>query len=189
MKEVIILGWGPSRCECPFDKETWMCNFGDHAADRADYHPARVDKIFLFDNAKFFNTETIRQNGSVVITKDSNIPILEAANIKCEAYPLKEIIAKFGTSYFSTTIPYMIAYAMLHGYEQIDLYGIDHVQHTSYVLEKCGVEYWTGRAEQAGIKVNVSKGSAICKTFNGKLYGYEFYYTPDMVHNEPLMTY
>ena len=91
-------------------------------------------------------------------------------------YPLDEIIAHFNTKYFASSVCFSLAYAIYAGYEKIWLYGIDHTTGTCYVMQKACVEYWIGRAVERGIEVVIPKGSALCKTMNGKLYGYDFVY-------------
>jgi len=99
-------------------------------------------------------------------------PTFKNLGIPIEIYPMDEIIAKFKTRFFSNSIAYMMAYALYHNYERIYLYGIDMMTSTTYIQEKGGVEYWIGRAEQAGVEVINTKGSATGKTWNGKMYGY-----------------
>ncbi len=86
-------------------------------------------------------------------------------------YPIQEILDKYGSKYFTNTISYMIALAMYEGFEKIRMYGVDAPFGGVYFLEKSGIEYWTGRAQQAGIKVEICEGSHVCRTKTGQLYG------------------
>lgn len=89
-------------------------------------------------------------------------------------YPLREIVDKFGITYFSNTICYMIAYAIYVGVKQIDLIGVNQAGKEEYVDEKGGVEFWLGFALGRGLKVKVyGKRSMVLKTKSGKLYGYD----------------
>ncbi len=90
-------------------------------------------------------------------------------------YPLREVVDKFGITYFSNTICYMIAYAVYIGVKQLDLYGINMVPEDTeeYYHEKGGVEFWLGFAIAKGLKVKVhGDKSRVLKTKDGKLYGY-----------------
>lgn len=99
---------------------------------------------------------------------ESGIPYIELAN-----YPLKEIIECFDTDYFTNTVDYALALSIYRGFTQIDLYGVNMAWGSEYFYQKPGVEYWVGRAQGQGIKVNVhGERSTILKTKDGLLYGY-----------------
>lgn len=73
-----------------------------------------------------------------------------------EAFPLEECIKEFGMPYFNNTIAYMIAYAMLKGAKEIDLYGVNQASSSEYFYEKASVEYWLGIAVGRGVKVTIN---------------------------------
>jgi hypothetical protein len=87
----------------------------------------------------------------------------------CIVYPLKDAIAA-GRRYFTNTIAYMIAHAILDGYERIELYGVDMASTTEYAYQKACTEYWIGIAEGRGIEVYAPEISELC---NAPLYGYD----------------
>lgn len=187
MKEVIILGCGQTSWSCPYDCETWGVN---SMVKRAD----RLDKLFFFDNLETLpdpdglNWNDLIETEAALISTEKNAKFCkEHLGIECEVYPLEEICAKYKNHYFSNSISYMIAYAIYKGYDKIKVYGVDHVRYESYVMERSGVEFWLGIAIGAGIDVEIAAGSALLKTFNGKLYGYEFFYqdypVKDMLSN------
>lgn len=96
---------------------------------------------------------------------------------KSEAFPIKEVVKKFGLPYFTNTISYMIAYALLQGAEEIDIYGVNQASSSEYFYEKAGVEYWIGIATGLGVKVIIngaqSEVLANKRRFGGNLlYGY-----------------
>ena len=98
-----------------------------------------------------------------------DIPEIE----KFTKYPYKEIVEEFGTEYFCSTIDYMIAYALYKGYGEIDIgfhFLLGDVDFTDSLWEKCGVEYWLGRAEGMGVKIRNLKGSNIFITRTGESY-------------------
>ncbi len=91
----------------------------------------------------------------------------------CEAYPLEEIINKYGVCYFSSSVEYMMAYAMNKGCTEFDFYGVNMSDQQEYIEQKPGVEYWCGLATGMGIKINYQhEHTSLLKTKNGKLYGY-----------------
>lgn len=176
MNEIIILGAGPSASECNYDKEVWGVNTVIRFTRR------RIDKLFFFDNLATFDPnvmsiEDLLNRNTEYISTPANAMYAAKLGIPVTVYPLEEVVNTFGTSYFSNSISYMIAYAMLKGVTRMDLYGVDHLTGRSYLSERAGVEYWLGRAEQLGIEVNVALGSAVLRTMDGKMYGYNDWYT------------
>ena len=73
-----------------------------------------------------------------------------------EAFPLKECVKEFGLPYFNNTISYMIAYALLKGAKEIDIYGVNQASSSEYFYEKASVEYWIGIAVGRGVKITIN---------------------------------
>lgn len=158
MKEVIILGKGNSRDKCPFDAEVWGIN---DVYKMPEVKGKRIDKLFSFDDWSKSYTDKQKKVATLVSWR----------NYATENYPLEEIIKHFNTEYFNNTAAYMIALAIYLKYDKIRLYGIDHPIGSPWFEDRTGVEYWLGRAEEAGIKVEVAEGSQVLRTLTGKLYG------------------
>lgn len=98
-----------------------------------------------------------------------------------EPYPIEDIVKRFGWPYFSNTISFMIAYALLKGAEEISLYGINQASSAEYFYERDGVTYWLGIANGMGVKViiNGDKSELLInkRRFGGALlYGYNMTY-------------
>ena len=111
-----------------------------------------------------------------------NYPDMEFFTIKkyekipnAKEYPLDEIVKYFGTNYFTNGISYMIAYALYKGVTQLNLYGVNMTHQTEYIAQKPNVEYWLGRAQGAGVKVNFQwQYTSLLKSKDGQVYGYFF---------------
>jgi len=94
-----------------------------------------------------------------------------------EAFPIEECVKVFGMPYFTNTICYMIAYALLKGAKEIELYGVNQAGSHEYTEERGGVEYWLGVANGLGVKITIhGKDSQLIK-YKGRygnniLYGY-----------------
>jgi hypothetical protein len=69
-----------------------------------------------------------------------------------EAYPADEISAAIGEDY-SSTIAYMMAYALQLGYREIRLYGVIMLHKTEYVRQRPGLKYYLGIAKAREIPV------------------------------------
>lgn len=96
---------------------------------------------------------------------------------KSEAFPLKECVKEFGLPFFTNTICYMVAYALLGGATEIEFFGVNQAGSYEYTGEKGGVEYWIGVATGRGVKVTINgKNSQLLKYKGrdgyGMLYGY-----------------
>lgn len=192
---------GASRVECPFDCETWGLNNGykqllfcfqcstmENRTIRLEkgevmYCPRcgfstpipRLDKLFLAhtqcwdaDGEPIFNWHDFN------LLAERGVEIINTHRVKglnAKMYPMKAIIKKYGRDYFSDTIAYQIAYALYKGYDKIKIYGADMHTYGEYATEKAGLEYWLGRAEQAGIELFIPKQSSLLKTSMDVRYG------------------
>ena len=93
------------------------------------------------------------------------------------AFPITECVKRFGMAYFNNTIAYMIAYALIKGAKQIDVFGVNQSSGSEYFYEKAGVEYWLGVANGLGVKLTLygSKSELLTnkpRFGGGLLYGY-----------------
>ena len=171
MKEVIILHHGDGWELCPFDAETWVCNRAYRKSDRVDklflmHKQVRENDIPLFDWQEI-NNEAEKRGFSVLALHD--VPIKRAMK-----YPYAAITKGFKTNYFTSSGCYMIAYAIFQGYEKIRLYGVSFFEGVSDIeddfYERCGVEYWIGRASGCGVIVEIEPHSNLLQTRTGKPY-------------------
>jgi len=170
MKEVIILGMGATMIKCKYDGEVWGVN-------KVYKMAKRLDKLFITDGRKqpdrsdSWNFEELNA---------LDIPIVSLHRFKeikkLVHYPYHKIVEQFdgmGSEFFTNSICYMIAYALYKGYKKIRMYGIDMATSMEYILERGGIEYWVGRAEGMGVKVENTKGSMVCKPAMGVPYGHK----------------
>ena len=76
-------------------------------------------------------------------------------------YPLETIMKEFPRRYFTNTISWMIALAILEGFKEIGIYGVDMAvssplrQQNEYSHQRPSCEYFIGIAEGRGIKVHL----------------------------------
>jgi hypothetical protein len=94
-----------------------------------------------------------------------------------EAFPIEKCVKEFGIPYFTNTICYMIAYALLQGAKEIELYGVNQAGSHEYSEERGGVEYWIGIANGKGVKVTVNGKDSQLLRYKGRygkdiMYGY-----------------
>lgn len=92
-------------------------------------------------------------------------------------YPLKEILEYFPNKYFTNTVSYMIALAIMEDFDEIQLFGIDMAVDTEYNHQRPSVEYFLGffdgvrKAKGKSNVVYIPPQSDLLKT--RFLYGFE----------------
>jgi hypothetical protein len=186
--DIIILGMGPSRHECPWDQLTtqavYVCNTGYRQVAEME---GKLSHIFLA------HTQVIRGGHKNFRWEEYNylaskgIEVYNTHRVKglnSKMYPLKRIGKKFNTNYFSDTIAYMVAFAVDYATDVKDgkpvlngkcdclrFYGVDMHEFGEYGLEKGGIEFWIGWARGLGMDIEISQGSTLLRTVTGKPYG------------------
>jgi hypothetical protein len=179
--EVIILGMGHTRKRCPFDAEVWSVNMGYQQIAMLKGH---VEKIFMAHRQtrdpygrKMFFWEHFNKLAEAGV-EIWNIHRVKGLNSRL--YPLKRLMKKYGTDYFSNTISYMIVWAIEKGYKKIRLYGVDMMTQQEYGWEKGGLEYWIGYARGRGLTVEICEDSQLLRTITGKPYGIKYWRLKDI---------
>lgn len=170
-KEVIILGTAHTRNQCPFDCETWGVNgvYGQEQEHLREGKPFRLDKLFITDklwsstgtlhfDPKRVNRFAAKYNTDVIALRKLRLGKYE---IKSRLYPYQRIVEKFNSAYFTSTICYMLAYALDKGYRKLKLYGVDMLTKAEYQYQKGGVEFWLGYLQGMGGEYYIAPGSAI----------------------------
>jgi len=85
-------------------------------------------------------------------------------------FPLDNILKTFPRKYFTNTISWMIALALLEGFEEIGIWGVDMAvssplrQQNEYSHQRPSCEYFIGIAEGKGIKVHLPDQCDLLKT-------------------------
>lgn len=93
------------------------------------------------------------------------------------AYPIDEVRKHFQTDYFTNTVSYMIALAIMQKPAEIHVYGVDMAQTVGgeltneYVGQRPSCEFFLGWAAGAGIEVYVPPEADLLKCRG--LYGYQ----------------
>jgi len=136
----------------------------------------RVDKIFHMDDLSVPEAEGLPTDVTIVTTAQRHNAAGEP--YKCELYPIKEIVEKFGSLYFNNTIAYTIAYAILKEVSFIGFYGCDFTPHQGHGMAKADsgascCEYWMRILEDHKIPYFITKGSRFMgMDTDQRLYGY-----------------
>ena len=140
--KVAILGKLPSKYFAPFEDmsyDIWTCNYNEVLA--------RVDHIF--------DIHSHGANPNATITRSN--------------YPFKEVEQLVGGQYFNNTFSYMIAFAVLLQYKEIELYGVRlYDDHEIREHQRQNVRELIFFARGRGIKVTAPADECL-------LEGYEYY--------------
>lgn len=151
LKKVAILGRGFGWWSVPDDMEKWVTT--------TLCLQIRPDLCFEI------HKEPLKRVRDYCI--ENNIPLMTY-----EDYPIDNYIEYFDTDFFSCTICYMLAHAIVEGYHEIHLYGVNFRKADSDYWQKDAVDFWCGYAKGMGIKVIVhGKHSKVLRTKNGLVYG------------------
>jgi hypothetical protein len=166
--------WEMGRLGTPRAKydEVWTCNgMGDIL---------RADRIFLMDDLE---VQALRAPTNVYVAglldyaQRSDTPIYTARNVdgypSLIEYPLEHVLNTTGSSYFTNSVPYMLAMAIAVGAKRVGIYGCDYA-YGANSLEKgrACLEYWCGLAYASGVDVYVPPSSSLMDGGNATPYGY-----------------
>lgn len=190
-KSVAILGFAPSRVVAPFGVEGWelWCLNDPHEAPGIpmrhaftrwfQLHPPHYLKKHwpqgIIDLATYWGEET-------------GIPVYMDRHYEeypdSVPYPKEEVEALTPHGWWhASSFDWMVALAILDGFERIDLYGASFVNYPIMNSEPISslacLQYWLGVAEGRGIEVNVFGGGHLFRTIHlaayesGLQYGFE----------------
>ena len=128
-----------------------------------------ADFVFELHNANYYLQPKIIKR-----LNDTGLPVMMKTHVSeiplSRRLPVKQIINKLNARlYFTSSIPYIIAYAIYKEFKTINFFGIDLLMDSEYAFELPSCAYWIGIAEGKGIKVNIPEDSALC---HAPLYSY-----------------
>ncbi len=90
-------------------------------------------------------------------------------------FPLKAVRRFFAhdgelESYFDCQLDLLIAFALMEGFDHIDLAGIEVRREEEWGYQRASVSYWMGRARGMGRRITAAPTSQLCTT--PAIYGY-----------------
>lgn len=167
MKSAAIVGRAATAAWAPFDQEAWEI-FGlawvryPRASLLFDIHHPDFKK----DETKDYNSHHNPDRKYFANVNATGLPVLchpEAIGKgKFELgqpFPYEEIGKVVPFPYLDCTISYMIAYAMLEGYQRIALWGCHFKGNDREQIQLPSVTYLIGLAQGRGIEVSIGPGS------------------------------
>ena len=86
-------------------------------------------------------------------------------------YPIEEALhLTKGRDYFTSSVAFMLALAEMYDFQEVGLFGINLAIGDEWAYERPCAEYWLGRLEARGVKLNIPKASSLLKQY--LRYGY-----------------
>lgn len=188
-KTVRLIALGPSCAEASWQeegKETWGIQY--------TWRHFKLDRAFVMDDKEWIEAKNNSFNVPIDIAgemRKTNIPIYVAKKWQDVAntieYPIGRVLEYFKpVKYFMNSVAYMLALAILEGYERIEMYGIDlryfndlggkMEYHHNWIDETHCIAFWAGQAIGRGIELVITKRSSLMKPVmpnDPSLYGYE----------------
>jgi hypothetical protein len=179
---VCIVGCSDSKIMTPFDKadeyEFWGVNnlyltmkgpwsrwFEIHSITKdGDKWLRRGEQIFRGQPIEKY-LEGLGQLSCPVYMQEKN-PLVPNSVV----YPMQDVVEQFGT-YFTNTISWEIALAIVEGFKEIKIFGIDMAVDTEYTTQRASCEFFLGIAFGRGIKIDVPPTSDLLKS--RFLYGFQ----------------
>lgn len=171
-RSVHIVGFAPSWEETPWDSGADL--WGMNALHKVAAGKPWTAWFQLHDIDKH---HTADREEHVTWLRESNLPVYmwphHARQYASEIpnavpYPQAQVLDHFGT-YFTNTVSWMIALAILGKYHNIGVYGVDMAQDSEYGHQRPSCEFFLGWAVGAGINLYVPQSSDLLKTSH--LYG------------------
>lgn len=185
-KKCCIVGFAPSWCEAPYgrtDIDFWGINELYKYIDTLNPRPAF---------AAWFEIHNIKESPSKQnpahqkFLKECSIPLITQKHWEdypsSIAYPrlfVKEQINRHfvidgkheGYTDYSNQITWMIALAVMLGYEEIMVYGVDMAQESEYAFQRASCQFFLGYAAGRGIKISIPASCELIKA--GADYGFK----------------
>lgn len=156
MREVTILGMGPSYIECPYDTEIWICM-------SQLFYAKHLDAVFCFHDWAEYEKDWLEKLMKKYEAGCRIVASTRHPEIDVTLFPIEEILNEFRVKYFRDTIALMIAYAIYCRYERIKIYGCDCMAHSVYIDEKAPTEFWCGVARGRGIELKLAPSTPLCR--------------------------
>ncbi len=184
-RRIHIVGKGTGQWSVPEKGEIWGLN--DMCLKMKN-----LTLTFEIHDVDTMLDETVRAEGLVKSFKEEikainklNIPVIIQKEHKAfpngVVFPMNEM----PSYYFTSTVAFMIAYAIYEKVDSIDVYGVPLFTEEEYTFERPCVEFWLGYAMGQGIKVTVHKPSYLLSSApNYGIYAYDWGYTYDKGRNK-----
>lgn len=171
MRVAIVCGAPSSEFMAPYDDnevEIWV--LGNRVQRHLDKRVTRIfeihDNLTEHGDAAAYKASLVRLATKYPLIVGEKFLDVSPININgVLTYPYKEVEELYGHLYLTSSPAYMIAYAILQGATEIQIYGVDlSISDHEYFWQRPCVEAWVGFAKGCGIKVVIPEVSHIGKS-------------------------
>lgn len=178
-QKVAILGFAPSWREAPFadeNYEIWALNEMYRVAPEVPTF--RADRWFEIHDR---NSPSKNNPEHIGWLQQCPVPVYMWQHYddipNSLRFPREQIVDYFksknfkGSGYFTNSISWFIALAIMEGFKTIAVYGVDMATDSEYQAQRPSCEYWIGVCEGLGIELILPETSDLLKCT--QLYGFE----------------
>ena len=158
---VAILGTAPSsRALAPFDNpdwEIWACS----PSNSTDGTLPRVTRWFELHALSDLRQERwkswVKPYVDALNAKSCSVYMQEKNELvpKAEVFPVDVLTKTYGRRFFTSSIAWMIAFALHEGATEIGIYGVDMCAASEYEFERPGCQYFIDLARTLGVTVTI----------------------------------
>lgn len=160
--KIAIVGTAPtSNMHAPYDKEDWQIWSLGNNYDKIP----RWDLWFEFHSVKHLKSigvtkphfDNMARNGEklVLMAPEEDYPL-------AQIFPKDSVVQHFG-NYFTSTIAWLLGFALHQGATEIGLWGVNMASKEEYLRQRACCEYLIGVAQGKGILVTIADNSPILK--------------------------
>lgn len=174
MKVAIVGDSITTRHLAPFDSPEWEI-WGQGAGH---LHLRRADRYFeLHSRALVLRDKDVSAIRNIGATHGARVLYLnretmsgdgadselwgETMSTAVEAFPFETLITLAGRPYFTSSVAWMIAFALHQGASEIGIWGVETAEREDYFHQRACLNYWLGRAEERGVKITLPEGCVI----------------------------
>lgn len=165
--KIAILGSAPSKADAPFGAPDW--NIWACSPDNLDL--PRWDEWFEVHTYPGcvtlypFYLDHLRGAGGRPVWMAAPLAEIPAAR----RFDHARLVAEFGPNFFTSSIAWMLAEAIVRGATTIALFGVEMAQGGEYATQRGGCLHFAEQARMRGIQMLVHPDSALLK--GARLYG------------------
>lgn len=166
--KVAIVGSAPSTWElAPYDDESWEV-WG--IASHGDMYPS-VDLLFEVHEpgVGYQKSDPTYPQKVAAFAEKQNVRLVTNAQFPCPregdiVFPHDDAERLMGQPYLTSSIAYMLAYAVLQEVDEIGIYGVEMaVDSEAYFHQANCVNAWIGFAKGMGIRITIPDRSVLFK--------------------------
>jgi len=167
-KRIAIVGFTASRSDAPVGKPGWDL-WGMNSLHRL-VDASRYSRWYNLHDRKTIDSDPEH----LAWLQTTTVPVYvwdpDPSWPTAVRFPKEEVVERFGR-YFTNSVAWMIAHAIMEQPVEIGVYGVDMAQDTEYAAQRPSCEYFLGMALGMGIEVTIPETSDLLKSVS--MYGVE----------------